>query len=278
MNGILIKEELKKAIENLEAFTKIDPSCLLEVERGRIISVSESPLIKTIKLACIYAKSIFPSNDLLQEDKVFQAIVESSEIVKKHTTLLSLWECGSDEQRRFVVYAKTAINHFNDIIEQAQNLPSVKSHLFRFFYGYQSSLGKRLSKIEISPLGSINIPLATDSSTQYDPVKGLLKFALKAPQNLSKKIAQIRESFLPVQAKELFIMKAISLLEKNGIASHQHARFLVRESSIVTECNEEGIHILKINIEPYPGSFVEIRGAFLGRIPLPDRFQISIVS
>lgn len=253
-------KELREALENLEAFTAVSeepslvPAECLEVQAGKIVPVQPTTLKKTVDLACAFLATAFPAFAFEgQQDDLYHAIVRSSEIVKKNATLLRMWEVGTDEQRRFASYAKAAIGKFNMFVERAQETPSSTAHLFRFFYGRRGEVGKRLSKIDVHPQAT-NICISSLSSTQYDPLKLAAKFAAKAAGIVPQKVARLRESFLPVQARELFIMKAISLLEKNGIASHEEARLMVRSGTICTSCDpQDGIHTLSLLLQPCPG-------------------------
>lgn len=276
-------KELQQALENLDALASLNGTPLrgsvpcLKVQEGRILCAQQWGFKKIIKRAFAFLAALFPVLPSTCKDELYQTLLKSCEIVKKNAAFLNLWEGGNAEQRRFAAYAKETIGRFNQYVESTQAAPFATSRLFRFFYGHQGQIGKKLTKIDIQSNTPLNIYISPLSSTQYDPLKMLAKFAVKAPEILTKKVAQLRETFLPVQAKELFIMKAISLLEKNGIASHEEARQLVRLGSIQTSFDaQEGIHTLSLALKPYCGRVIEIQGAFMGRIPLPDRFQISL--
>lgn len=276
-------KELKEALENLSTLTAAGEAptlatlAQLDVREGRIVPLPLGALKKAWQIAFAFLSAKFPTLPVVCKDDLYQTVVESSEIVSKNASLLYFWEGGAAEQRRFATYAKTVIARFNKFVEDTKQAASDTTYFFKFFHTQQFKLGKTLTKIEVTPTSSLNIHIPTLSSTQFDPLKMLSKIASKAPGMLTKKVAQLRESFLPVQAKELFLMKAISLLERKGIASHAEARVMVRRGIIRTTC-EEGIHTLSLTLHPYPDRTIEIEGAFMGRIPLPDSFHISLSS
>lgn len=274
--------ELENALENLTAVGESPIAVLssqLKVQEGKIVTAPFGTLKKTIKFTCDFLTTAFSALSSPRKDDLYETIIHSSEIIKKHATLLHLWESGTVEQRRFSAYAKSAIAVFNAFVENSQSFPLLSNRFFRFFYTTEQTLGKRLTKIDVAPRTPLCMHISTLSSTQFDPVKMLSKLGPALPKNLTQKVGRLRESFLPVQARELFLMKAISLLEKNGLATHEEARVMVRGAIVETvSSSEKGIHLLSLLLHPYPGRTIEIQGSFMGRIPLTDRFQISLRS
>lgn len=276
MNG-RPSRELQEALDNLNIVAEskgvLAASIDLEVKAGKIVCSCHGAFRKTIELVRAYLATAFSPLAEGFKDDLVNAIVKSSEVVKRNAILLHLWADGTDEQRRFAAYAKGAIERFNRFVEEADQ----PSHVGRRFFTFRPKAAKRLKKIDVIPVAPLNVCLSPMSSTQYDPLKMLNKVAVKAPETMSKKVQSLRESFLPVQAEGLFLMKAISLLEKEGLASHNEARLMVRNGTVQTRCDAQtGIHLMSVRLQPYPGRTIDIQGSFMGRIPLSDTFQINL--
>jgi hypothetical protein len=276
-------KELRDAIQNLEVFASATetPALVsaeaLELQQGKLIAVKLGTLKKTVSLTRKFLETAFPIFRQLPREDILQALLQSGEVVKKHAVLLHIWENGSEEQRRFAAHAKESIDRFNKVVERSQRPCQSAKSLLRYFFDYPRRIFGTLKKIEITPLATLNICFAQHSSSQYNPLKMTGKVG-GAPSSLSKKVGQLRSSFLPVQAQELFLMKAISLLEKHGIASHDEARLMVRAGQIHTGVEKKGIRTLSMMLEPYPGRCIEIQGSFMGRIPLSDSFQVCLTN
>lgn len=269
-------KELLDALENLEAFLGSSTISLsssmacLQVVDGKIRSVQQNALKNIVCFFKAFIVMLFCEFPLFLKRDVYEIIVQSCAIIKKNAVLLYLWEDGSLEQRRFAVYAKAIVERFNRTVEEINGV----RRLFSFF---QNSVDERLSKIDLVPLAFLNKAMPSVSSTQYNPLKMFTKQQQKTASPHSDKVSRLRESFLPLQAHELFIMKAISLLEKRGIASHEEARLMTRGNTINTIFDaESGIHTLTLTLHPSLGRVIEIQGSFMGRIPLADSFQITV--
>lgn len=268
-------EELKKALENLEVFSACGTGSYLshffrlQTKNGRVVSLPSNVVKKLICKCHALLAVIFPSKADVLDESVYKAMIDSVNVIKKYALLLHFWEGGSLEQRQFVLWARGVIDQFNFAVQKINDSPE----LSRFCYSNsrESFLSLNVNS-QVFFSGLIPFP----SSTQYNPVKMFTKMEVKTTDRLSGKISLLRDSFLPVQAEELFAMKAISLLEKYGIASHDEARLLVRGGTIHTAYEADGgIHNLTLILQPFQGRTIEIRGAFMGRIPLTDCFQIS---
>lgn len=215
---------------------------VLAVKNGKILIFRSSILSNCFFRIRNFLLPPIPPAEIIEVLKI------TSETIQNNSILLHLWEEGCPDQKEFCSSLKSTVSRFNQWIEAHSALGLKKIDLFPRM---------RISALSSSQLNFQKMTLSKSTADTFD-----------------KKVVQIREPILSTQKKELFMMKAITLLETNGLAA-QEARLIVRKG-FWRELgrNREGVHRLSLVLKPYERRTIEIQGAFLGKVPLPETFQI----
>lgn len=152
--------------------------------------------------------------------------------------------------------------------------------------GYVRGLWRQaVSKFTSEKLVTVRVPLSHTMTYHYSPSEGnpLAKHATQCALLMLKPLG----SPIPRQSAEMFQMKAISLLERYGIATNPEAREKVRHTPIETRIAESSgaICTLKQTISLFPGQTIVVMGhsaldpktQLIDRI-FPETFSISLES
>lgn len=86
----------------------------------------------------------------------------------------------------------------------------------------------------------------------------------------------LSSTFVTSQTKELFFMKAISLLERNNIASHTEARQIVREGEVEVKAGISHPQVQLSFKSERAGRIIAIEGSFLNGKPLSHTFRLFL--
>lgn len=264
---------LEQALENIETFSEqikkeIVPNLShLEVQGGKVVALPHTSL-KTISLA--YGNIIFSHKD--KQSEVLDEILHSSDVIKSYLPLLQVMEeGGTAEQKKFAAYAKSAIERFNHVVDEATSSPHSWQKRIVCFLFQKSGLhiGNRLIKIELPQKAFVQIDFPQQSSSgNVRPLKchSGSKNQISAPA--SEKISHLREAVLPAfqvhrQTLELYYMKVIALLERNKLLPNNEARYLVLKTPTMFEIDKQ-THLLTINqiLVPLPGQKIEVSATF----------------
>lgn len=265
-------EILKQALENLETFAKqikkelIPNLSNLKVQQGKVIAF---PTISTKKKISIAFQNIICSA-VNEQSAVLDEILRSSDVIKSYFPLIQVMEEGTPEQKKFAAYAKSAIELYNHVLDEAANTPpSWQQKIVSFIYKKSNLLiGDRLVKIDLPQNAHIQIhfPDALPVSGGYK--NNYSTSISNVADDAAEKISQLRDQVIPSlqaqrQTLELYNMKIIALLERNQLFSKIEARNLVFKTPTFTFLNKES-QLLTISqqLTPLPGQLIEVSATF----------------
>jgi hypothetical protein len=302
---IATDEELERAIETLQCFTKPNESeNLPSLEHFQL---QDNGALEVRKLSTLEKTLAYVMGVRKEKTEQLKAIkgrvLRSVDIIK--IALMRL-QAGSQVDETLEKRLLIVIQRYNDIMRQAKKEP--KSFTDKLKYFFLKSSGFEIDK-EVQQ-HEIQLPARNfyDSSAAPAPQSGLLahKFTLRTIEATSQKITTFvnvvqgatldtpqETAELPQkQEVELFRMKAFTLLNKQE-ALHPHALAdaldRLRKSPIeVTEndlshaniqISSDSIISLRQTICPFPGEEIELKGAFTRAsamsIPIKDSFRVS---
>lgn len=233
--------EFTRAIRNLQTFTEINEGesfpliSDLEVQGMEIVQPKRPRRIEMANL--IFA---FTMNDNSPQKEVLNVLKESSEVVGKYSNLLVQYENGSSEQKSFAERANKVITRFNQLIDQATRIPKkLSERIARKMYescGLFSA--KNLYKIELPQKFRIKVPsFEADAAPLFER-----KITTAEDSDTLKKVSSLTaqvKTDLSRQTLDMYLMKAIRLLETQGLCNGQDARTAVNKYPIETKCHEE---------------------------------------
>lgn len=237
----------KWAIQNIQAFTESNegeefPSISdLEVQ-GSDIVLPKQP--RVVELAN-FLFSLTMNENSPQMD-VLALLRKSSDVINKYSNLLVELENGSSEQKRFAQSATKVISRFNELIEQAQSSPkTLRGRIAQKVYEFCRLLSvKDLNKIPVPQKYQIKIP---SFSSEASPLGERKVISLEnESSDISRKVSVFSshvKTELSRQTMDMYIMKAIRLLETQASCNKLIARTIVLKSPIDIKCNDETCEI-----------------------------------
>lgn len=278
--GIDPTEDIKKAVEKLAAFNQLNDS--------------EGSLEKTINLMkqCLSVKF----GDKGESDEKHD-LLNAIDTLKRNYFILEQLQNGTSQQQKWAASIEGVIQKYNSIIEKAQQrVPSFTDKIAAY-------VAKQKGSIPIKEMAKINFPFPTKIQKDFFDFDHEKKISQKIVDPhiaaSSKKIADLSQtvvhkmglshrqtSHLTKQALELFQMKVIALIEKNGILSNVEARQAVRTSHLQTYLHPDLTTCTVVcTLIPFPGQTITVNGSFeksprTGDYTIPNAksFQLSLTS
>lgn len=275
-------EDIKKAVEKLAAFNHLNDSLVA------------GSLEKTIGLMKQFLSVKFGEKGRLEEEK---EILSAIDTLKSNYLLWEKLQQGTPQQQKLATSIEGVIQKYNAIIEQAQQKP------LSFTDKIAAYLAKHQGCPPLKELGKIHFPFQIKVQKDFYELDQEKKITQKieSPQIVaaSKKIADLSQVVVPKvslpvrhfthlskQAVELFHMKVIALIEKNGLLSNVEARQAIRTSYLQTYLHPDLTTCTAIcTINPYPGQTIVVNGSFeksprTGDYTIPNSkcFQLTLTS
>lgn len=275
-------EDIKKAVEKLAAFNHLNDSLVA------------GSLEKTIGLMKQFLSVKFGEKGRLEEEK---EILSAIDTLKSNYLLWEKLQQGTPQQQKLATSIEGVIQKYNSIIEQAQQKP------LSFTDKIAAYLAKHQGCPPLKELGKIHFPFQVKVQKDFYELDQEKKITQKieSPQIVaaSKKIADLSQVVVPKvslpvrhfthlskQAVELFHMKVIALIEKNGLLSNIEARQAIRTSYLQTYLHPDLTTCTAIcTINPYPGQTIVVNGSFeksprTGDYTIPNSkcFQLTLTS
>lgn len=285
------KSILRKAIEAIDVFTRLEASRLELGKDGRLVAAKESRLERVVGLARCYIGPLF-SDQLRKEQKerlleLKKAILRARDIIQSHSALIERFKEGDEAQRKLAELALIAIERYNAIVAQDS------SHIAKpDIYNYEREqllLDQEIKgqKIEL-PVTHIKYDSHPDNQFQFHPAHKMLKELSQALRvGASKKK---NSSILPTHKKTMqfmidtFHMKAIRMIETHLQKSVAEIVPLVKQTmpEIDEESSTDLINMQQL-IEVDAGSVILVTGCFnrnapqskFMTMPILDSFRLS---
>jgi hypothetical protein len=261
--------QLQDAIRKLEAFSQ-----------QAVEDKSRSPVSKTIALVrSLLLKSFeFESNKRAKkrqqsdENEVLAAI----EVINRKRLLIQRLEAGSPDEQKLADSFTRAIGIYNQIQDKRTQARTLSAKGRRKLFSAENA-------VEIMPLPKIDLP--QQHTVEFHYPENTPK--LKSKRTVSA-VQQKKASIVPLskQSADLFYMKALSLLERYGIATNPEARAIVRQSPILTVIDgDDATCTLTQTLTLFPGQTVVVIGTSaldpktqtIHQL-FPDTFSVSLES
>jgi len=238
--------ELLQAIQSLDKFSSQNENA--------------HSLQKTIALVKCFIKTAFSDKTKLKHNKerIQDEVLRAVNILYRHRLLIEKFKQGDSTQQKLAASAMAAIQRYNAVIEKAKDHPkSLSKHIALFLLEQGGwSVGKELARIDLPQRAFLQI----NSHQKGKTTEVSQKIASLYPNTFACKN---QETALDQTTKELFYMKAISLMGKYDIASHAEARSLVYKTPIEVQFDPQSSKAQLLQcLSPFPGQTVKIIGHF----------------
>lgn len=234
---------VQKAIEKLQAFNRrIDFSPKQQVQKTS--SFMDQFFAK------FYSRE---KKDKVNFDK--NEVLHAIEVLKSHYWLIPQWHKGSSQQRKLAESAYAVIAQFNGLIDKVQVKQfSITDKISALFAKQQPEEWDEFEKIDVPQRG-------LSVSSNLMPVNKIITLSQSMVATVS--LPMPAESHLTKRAVELFYMKAISLIESDGLLSNVEARSALRTASISSHKLSDTLCEVNCELKPFPGHYIAVQGHFL---------------
>lgn len=239
--------QFKWAIRNIQTFTdsneghEIPSIAELDVQNNEIVLPKQPRVVELANF--LFSLTM---NENSPQKNVLDVLLKSSEVIKNYSGLLVALQNGTQEQKDFANSANKVIDRYNELIEKAQNPP--KTLRGRLEKKMNESRGlmtvSRLDKIpaplkyqiEIPQFCTYALPLGDRKSISIAPKGSAISLKVSS-------FSQHVKTELSPQTMDMYRMRAIRLLEAQGLCNRFDARTAVMNFPIDVKCSDEACEI-----------------------------------
>jgi hypothetical protein len=227
-------------------------------------------------------------------------IIKAVQVVKANYLVLDRLKEGSPAERKLAEAAVSAIQRFNQVIENANRAPDTMGSRFTRFLFEKAGLSvdpdlvQHTIDLPLSTYIRMHAPRPDTVSHSFRPVTSSETLVV-SQKKVSALVSPLVPGFQPTaRERDVFRLKAIMLMQEDGDFARSNwndiikmvGRAPIQSASEVPPGDNasayHGVVTFRQTLQPFPGEFVVLEGSFqrnahspVTSVPIPPSFRLS---